>query len=94
MFLLSKGSLTANYLSQIKVKDPKIAFNILEELRILMMKKKMNFENQRQEQESISINYLENKSVSMSCTSEVSQNVSQGSMLSEATSVNESHIDG
>jgi hypothetical protein len=30
----------------------------------------------------------------MSCTSEVSQNTSQGSMLSEATSVNESHIDG
>jgi|JI9StandDraft_2_1071091.scaffolds.fasta_scaffold185100_1 hypothetical protein len=30
----------------------------------------------------------------MSCTSEVSQNTSQGSMLSEATSVNESNIDG
>lgn len=91
---MSKGSLTATYLSQIKVRNPKVAFDILEELRILMMKKKMNFENQRQEQESTIFTYLENKSVSMSCTSEVSQNVSQGSMLSEATSVNESNIDG
>jgi len=30
----------------------------------------------------------------MSYTSETSQNTSQGSMLSEATSVNESNIDG
>jgi hypothetical protein len=43
MFLMSKGSLTANYLSQIKVRNPKVAFDILEELRILMMKKKLNF---------------------------------------------------
>jgi hypothetical protein len=40
---MSKGSLTANYLSQIKVRNPKVAFDILEELRILMMKKKLNF---------------------------------------------------
>jgi len=43
MFLLSKGSLTANYLSQIKVRNPQKAFEILEELRILMMKKKLRF---------------------------------------------------
>jgi hypothetical protein len=38
--------------------------------------------------------YIENKSVSASMTSEVSQNTSQGSFLSEATSINESNIDG
>jgi hypothetical protein len=43
MFLLSKTSLTAKYLSQIKVRNPKAAFDILEELRILMMKKKLKF---------------------------------------------------
>jgi len=37
---------------------------------------------------------IENKSVSMSYTSEASQNTSQGSMMSEATSMNESNIDG
>lgn len=43
MFLLSKGSLTANYLSQIKIRNPKVAFDILEELRTLMLKKKLKF---------------------------------------------------
>ena len=52
MFLLSKSSLTANYLSQIKVRNPQTAFEILEELRILLMKKKLRYENQREEQES------------------------------------------
>jgi len=47
MFLLSKSSLTANYLSQIKVRNPKTAFDILEELRILMMKKKLRYDGQR-----------------------------------------------
>lgn len=61
--------------------------DILEELRILMMKKKLKFADAREEQDK-------NKSVSMSYTSEASQNTSQGSMLSEATSLNESNIDG
>lgn len=52
-----------------------------------MLKKKLKFQNQRQEQDK-------NKSVSMSYTTDVSQNTSQGSMLSQATSINESNIDG
>lgn len=52
MFLLSKGSLTANYLAQIKVRNPQTAFEILSELRILLLKKKLKFEDMRQEQES------------------------------------------
>lgn len=53
-----------------------------------MMKKKLKFDEQRQEQEH-------NKSVSMSFASESgTQNTSQNSMLSEATSLNESNIFG
>lgn len=48
MFLLSKSSLTAGYLSKIKVRNPQTALEILEELRILLMKKKLKFEDQRQ----------------------------------------------
>lgn len=48
MFLLSKSSLTAGYLSKIKVRNPQTAFEILEELRTLLLKKKLGFENQRQ----------------------------------------------
>lgn len=50
-FLLSKANLTAAFLGQIKVRDPKSAFEILEELRTLMLKKKLRFEDQREEQE-------------------------------------------
>jgi hypothetical protein len=44
---LSKTNLTANFLAQIKIKDPKNAYDILEELRILMMKKKLKFADQK-----------------------------------------------
>lgn len=47
---MSKTNLTANFLSQIKIKDPKNAYDILEELRTLMMKKKLKFADQREEQ--------------------------------------------
>jgi hypothetical protein len=43
MFLLSKANLTAGFLKQIKVRNPKAAFDILEELRTLMLKKKLRF---------------------------------------------------
>ena len=46
-FLLSKTNLTAGYLGQIKVKNPKVAFDMLEEIRVLMLKKKLRFEDQR-----------------------------------------------
>ena len=42
-FLLSKTNLTAAYLAQIKAKNPKVAFEILEEIRTLMLKKKLKF---------------------------------------------------
>ena len=76
MFLQSKSHLTPSYLAQIKIRNPKIACEMVEEIRILMMKKKLKFEEQREEQEH-------NKSVPMSFASESgSQNVSQNSMLS------------
>ena len=43
MFLLSKASLTPNYLAQIKVRNPKTAFEILEDLRTMMLKKKLKY---------------------------------------------------
>ena len=54
MFLMSKSSLTADYLKKIKVRNPGIALDILEELRILLMKKKPSFEKERQEQDRTS----------------------------------------
>ena len=76
MFLQGKTHLTPAYLGQIKVRNPKVACEMIEEIRTLMLKKKLKFEEQREEQQH-------NKSVSMSFASESgSQNVSQNSMLS------------
>lgn len=46
--MLSKSNLTANFMAQIKIRDPKNAYDILEELRVLMQKKKLKFFDQKE----------------------------------------------
>lgn len=59
-----------------------------------MQKKKLRFFDQREEQERKSCFKLVNQSVTQSFASETSQNTTQNSMLSEATSLNQSNMFG
>ena len=66
---MSKNHLTPAYLGQIKVRNPKVACEMVEEIRTLMLKKKMKFEEQREEQQRTLKPIIDNKSVSMSFAS-------------------------
>lgn len=64
-FLMSKEYLNGGYLAGIKIKKPKNAMDILEEIRILLQKHKLRHENEREQIEA-------NKSMSQSFMSESS----------------------
>ena len=82
MFIREQSGNTSQHLATVKVKDPVVALNILESLRAVLLRKKMDMEQDRKDQEH-------NKSVTASCldSSNTSQNISSASFISSAASV-------
>jgi hypothetical protein len=81
IFLRDHKESTAKTLSGIKISSPETALNILESLRAVLLKKKVDLEDDRRNQEH-------NKSVAasyMDSSSNTSQNVSAASFISATT---------
>ena len=80
IFIRQQEGNNAQKLATVKVNDPIAALNILESLRAVLLKKKMDMEQNRKDQEH-------NKSVTASCmdSSNTSQNISSASFMSGTT---------
>lgn len=92
-FLLSKDYLNGQYLAGVKIKKPKNALEILEEIRVLLQKHKLKHSAEREQIEGTHRVDSANKSMTQSFMSEASMaNTSQQSMVSEASGVENSQI--
>jgi hypothetical protein len=65
-FLMGKEYLNSGYLAGIKIKKPKNAIEILEEIRVLLQKHKLKHANEREQMEGIQFVNSGNRSMTQS----------------------------